>query len=65
MLRVRLPRSDGPEQSATYFALYNAEGKIVLRLTLLKREETIPIGRLSRGVYFGRIGGESKMVLKE
>ena len=65
LLHVKLPQGEAPAASGVNFALYNAQGKLVRELTLLKADNSVHIGNLSRGVYFGRIGSESIMFVKE
>jgi beta-galactosidase len=64
-LRVQLPRSAGMEPSATNLTLYNAQGKLVGLWTLVKPDNVVPVGALSRGVYFARIDNGSLVFVKE
>jgi hypothetical protein len=60
-LRVKLPRVEG----ASNLTLYNAQGRLVGQWTLMKRDNIVPVGVLSRGVYFGRIDNGPLVLVKE
>jgi hypothetical protein len=60
-LRVKLPRVEG----ASNLTLYNAQGRLVGQWTLMKRDNIVPVGALSRGVYFGRIDNGPLVFVKE
>jgi hypothetical protein len=64
-LRVKLPRGEGGEQTVTNLTLYNAQGKLLGQWTLLKRDNIVPVGALSHGVYFGRIDNGPLVFVKE
>jgi beta-galactosidase len=65
LLHVKLPQGEAVAPSGVNFALFNAQGKLVRELTLSKADNSVHVDHLSRGVYFGRIGSESIMFMKE
>jgi Glycoside hydrolase family 2 C-terminal domain 5/Domain of unknown function (DUF4982) len=65
LLHVKLPQGEAVAPSGVNFALFNAQGKLVRELTLSKTDNSVRMDHLSKGVYFGRIGNESIMFLKE
>lgn len=60
-LHVKLPQT----QSKAFFSLYDAQGKLMFRRTLLKAENTVPIGALPGGVFFGKLNNGPIMFVKE
>jgi beta-galactosidase len=65
ILRVKLPRAESAGHPALNLTLYNAQGKLVGFWTLTKRDNIVPVGTLSRGVYFGRIDNGPLVFVKE